>query len=318
MGKKVIFVGGTSYSGSTFFHLTLANDPKGFAVGEVKHLFRPTTAWHVSPDWMCGCKDPDCRLWERVRRNGEAHLYETIFDIHPEVDFIVVSSKNIVWIDGQTDRLARQGIEARHVAIWKTPAEFAHSLHKRNLLQKKNGAELANWPRYYSTFYSFVPAFRTVKYASYMHQQSQVLESACERLDIPYFAGKEAFWQKRHHVLGGNPSARIHLLEKKSDQYEGVMDSIRNLGQPGIAADTHRQLYYENPDEQVVQIHVDKLRRETPHFDMFEEMLTAHDVVRAGPPDREWPELRLGPIEMRLRRLRQLRRDGMGKLKYSR
>jgi hypothetical protein len=95
------------------------------------------------------------------------------------------------------------------------------------------------------------------------------------------------------------------------------MDSIRNHRQHTIA-DTHRQVYYESPDEKVVQAYVDKLRRETPHFDMFEEMLTAHDVAHAARPNREWPELRLSPIDMRLRRLRQMRRDGLGRLRYSR
>src|SRR5690606_13273317 len=124
--------GGTSYSGSTFFHLTLANDPAGFAVGEVKHLFRPTKERHARPTWSCGCGDPNCDLWPRVKRNGEDRLYETIFEIHPEVEFIVDASKNVVWIDDQTANLKRQGIETRSIVIWKTLAEFAHSLQKRN------------------------------------------------------------------------------------------------------------------------------------------------------------------------------------------
>src|SRR6266498_3705998 len=89
--KKVIFVGGTSFSGSTFFHLMLANDPKGFALGEIRSVFHPQRPDQINS--VCGCGDPACTLWQQIRRNGENHVYETVFDLHPEVEFIVDSSK---------------------------------------------------------------------------------------------------------------------------------------------------------------------------------------------------------------------------------
>ena len=56
--KKVIFIGGTSYSGSTFFDMILANDPKGFSCGEVNALFNPYRPHHTDP--LCGCGDINC------------------------------------------------------------------------------------------------------------------------------------------------------------------------------------------------------------------------------------------------------------------
>ncbi len=315
MTKKVIFVGGTSYSGSTFFHLTLANDPQGFGVGEVKHLFRPTKEKHISPTWLCGCGDPDCQLWSRVKKNGEKHLYETLFEIHPEIDFIVDASKNVVWIDDQANQLARQGIEARHVVIWKTLLEYAHSLQKRNRLQEDGGARLANWPRYHRNYYSFIEAFRTVKYAEYVHEQAAVLQASCDYLDIPYFEGKERFWEKTHHVLGGNLSSRIHLYSKGSDRYQDVQR--RAKGVQGELGSAHRQVYYEQPSEGELDAHVAALYRKDEDIDLITQMLANHDVRNAEFVAQARPALKLSALDVQMRRLRQFRRDHLSKVRLT-
>jgi hypothetical protein len=318
MTKKVIFVGGTSYSGSTFFHLTIANDPKGFGIGEVKHLFRPTKERHTSASWACGCGDPACRLWDRVKKNGEAHLYESIFEIHPEVEFIVDASKNVVWIDDQTDYLTRQGIEARHVVIWKTLPEYAHSLRKRNRLDGKNGAELAHWPQYHRNFYSFVDDFRAVKYADYALEQAAVLQMTCDYFDIPYFEGKERYWEKTHHALGGNLSSRIHLYSKESDRYREVQRRAEGRRSDlGANDQNYRQVYYENPDETALQAHIARLRRESPYLDMVEEMLLAYDVRNRERPARVWSELKLGAMDIRMKQLRQFTRTQISKIRFA-
>ncbi|MHC4179030.1 MAG: hypothetical protein ACYSWU_16065, partial [Planctomycetota bacterium] len=117
--KTVIFVGGTSYSGSTFFDMTLANDPEGFSCGEVSALFFPYRPHHIEPD--CGCSDSDCSIWRRLLGNGYADFFPAIFERLPEVDFIVDSSKDVFWIAKQLKALRKHGIRAKHVLIWKDP-----------------------------------------------------------------------------------------------------------------------------------------------------------------------------------------------------
>jgi hypothetical protein len=317
MSKKVIFIGGTSFSGSTFFHLTIANDPRGLGVGEVKNLFRPINERHASPSWVCGCGDPHCDLWPRVKKNGEAHLYETIFELHPDVDFIVDASKNVVWIDDQMEILARQGIETRQVVIWKTLLEYAHSLHKRKRLDNK-GERLAHWPQYHRNFYSFVDDFRAVKYANYARNNAAVLQTVADYLGIPYFEGKERYWEKTHHALGGNMSALVHLYTKESDRYRDV----RNVQQYAQGENSennakYRQVYYEKPDEATLLADVERLRRESPYLDQVEEMLTAYDVAQPAPA-RQWPELKLGAIDYRMKQLRQFTRTHISKIRFAR
>lgn len=314
MKKKVIFVGGTSYSGSTFFHLTLANDPAGFAVGEVNHLFAPTKERHLRSTWQCGCGDPSCVVWDEVKKRGADALYETIFELHPEVDFIVDSSKNIVWTAEQSERLTKRGIEAERILIWKTPLEFAYSLQKRNRLHEGEG--LLNWPRYYRLYYSFMDKWRAVRYSEYANQQGPVLAAACDYLGIPYYPGKERFWEKTYHLLGGNLSSRIHLYSQNSRNYQDVerraAGSKRELGG---AEEHHREVYYEDPNRQDLRALADKLRADVPLVDQIEEMLIDRSVLNQTTP-REWPDLVLSPAEKRLVQVRQHTKARWGKLRF--
>lgn len=287
--KKVIFVGGTSFSGSTFFHLTLGNDPHGFAGGEIRHLFYPTKEYHVQPNWNCGCEDPNCRVWEHVKQKGVTHLYESIFEELPEVEFIVDSSKNVLWASEHSERLAKQGIEAVHVLLWKTPLELAASLKKRGRLHG-----LHHWTRYHQLYSSVLPEWRSVAYRAYTDDQDAVLKAVCDYTGIPYFSGKEQFWQKSHHSLGGNLSARIHLYASSSDKFKDTVGRARdpNTLLDGIDS-KYQKIYYERPSDPELEAAVAQLRREQPITDRIEEMLRAFDVAAPPPVREEWADLRL-------------------------
>lgn len=281
MPKKVIFIGGTSYSGSTFFHLTLANDPHGFGTGEVRHLFWPEKSRHVSAAWACGCGDPSCTFWTRVKRNGEEHLYESIFEFNPDVEFVVDSSKNVIWVAQQSERLLRQGFEVYHLVIWKTLLEYAHSLQKRNRLNKDKG--LANWPRYHRLYNSFIEDWRSVKYSEYTADQAIILRAVCDHLGISYFPGKERFWEKTHHVLGGNLSSRIHLHSKDSAGYQDVRLRVEASSRSLEGAESrHRRVYYEKPDQQALYTHIQQLDESPQFLEQIEAMLINHSVMNSS------------------------------------
>jgi hypothetical protein len=312
--KQVIFVSGTSWSGSTFFQLTLANDPKGFACGEIRHIFRPSRDSHIKREWQCGCFDPNCTVWEQVKARGEKHLYETIFELHPEVDFILDASKRVSWVYDMSNLLVRQGIEPRHVLIWKTPLEYASSLAKRNRLQ-----ELHNWARYHRLFYSTFDEWRSVQYARYVQSQEDVLRSACSYLDIPYFAGKERYWEKTHHVIDGNLSSRLHLYEKGSSGFADVQKlagDSRTL--EGVAVEKHRTIYYEAPKSDVVQQYVEDMKRQDPDLSTIQAMLEAFDVGHEQVPQRMWPSLQMGRMELEMTRARAMARETIGRIKLAR
>ncbi len=222
--RKVIFIGGTSYSGSTFLDMVLANSSDAFSCGEIAAYFYPYKKQHIHPE--CGCGDPACGLWEKVRQAGVSNIYQTIFDIYPEVKIIVDSSKNPLWIKKRSEEVKKLGIDVKNVLIWKSPEKFFESRLKR---RREKGWQRA-WVNYHRYYFSFVESWLSVPYQELI-KNPDALERICSRIGIPYFKDKEQYWNKKHHTLFGNTSAKIHLYDEESKRfhrYKSELNAINN------------------------------------------------------------------------------------------
>lgn len=305
--RKVIFVGSTAFSGSTFFHMILANDPKGFSCGEVRSLFHPYRTQHAQP--VCGCGDNNCRLWYQVRERGADRLYETLFEMNPEVEFIVDSSKNPFWIQSQSENLSKQGIEAENILIWKTPLEFAYSCQRRDRFEDWD----ERWIEYHRRYFSLVDEWGSVKYRS-VTSEGTVLEDACAYLGIPYFEGKEQYWHKRQHVLFGNYSAKFHLYSEDaaSEYLSGTFDQER--------LQYYRSIYYHEVEDEALRATVGEAMSESAYFERILDLLAAHDVAGDRPSDRDsdLSEIRFSRSTLEYKRLRHVARTRIGRVRYGR
>jgi hypothetical protein len=231
--------------------------------------------------------------------------------LFPEVQFILDSSKNVHWIREQSARLRQRGFDVKHLLIWKMPLEYAHSLKKRGRLD-----ELGNWARYHRLYYSLIDDWRAIQYYQYTQNAAQLLQRVCDYLGIPYFPGKERFWEKQHHSLGGNLSSRIHLYAEDSSSYQNVEARARRE-LSAAAATQHRKIYYENPADTSLHDLVRQMKRQAPEVDQIERMLLAFDVFHPVVEQREWPGLRLSPSSLIVKRLRLATRDQISKYRLA-
>jgi len=244
MSKKVIFIGGTSYSGSTLLDMILANDEKGFSLGEVKSYFYPTKKHHINP--LCGCGNEDCNIPELINDIKLGNLYSKLFEKYPEIDFIIDSSKSPFWIYKQSKKLQKQGIDVKNVLIWKTPLELAKSFYKRgrgDIWKKK-------WIEYHKRYFSFIKNYKTVKYKDLV-SDSNVLKELCEYLQIPFFIGKYNYWEKTHHTFFGNKSAKMHLYKNYNNKDEVISKIQRSYKFDNDENKQLGEIYYNqvnNPD----------------------------------------------------------------------
>ena len=220
--KKVIFIGGSSYSGSTMLDMMVANSSDGFSVGEVHALFRPFRPHHFNPE--CGCGDPECNFWSQIRSKGENKLYSTIFSIFPEINFIVDSSKDPFWIYKQNKILNMQGYKVYNLLIWKEPAAFAYSKSKRG----KNNWSRA-WKRYYRLYFTLFNDFMTVPYEELSKTPDDILFKICRYVGIDFNHDKKEFWNKQHHILFGNRSAKIHLKKDNIKESEYNTENLQKI-----------------------------------------------------------------------------------------
>ena len=241
--KKVIFIGGTAYSGSTFTDMIIANDPGGFSCGEVKGLFYPFKNHHFKA--KCGCGDAECDIWQKVLHEGVENLFASLFSMFPDIRYIVDSSKDPLWIKTQSEYLKRQGIQAKHVLIWKFPLEYASSFKKRGL----HGWE-RSWINYHRTYFAVINDTVAVKYNAFAKDKDgETLKKLCEYLEIPYHDGKAEYWHKKHHTLFGNSSAKFHLYGKESQHYQRLLAQLKREQKEGS---THQSIYYKEVIDQAL------------------------------------------------------------------
>jgi hypothetical protein len=252
--KKVIFIGGTSYSGSTFFDMILANDTKGFSCGEVYALFYPFREHHINPE--CGCNDPECNIWSKILKNGKENVYTSIFDIFPEVEFIVDSSKNIFWIVEQIKNLKKNNISYENILIWKSPYEIAESFKKRN--QYSNWYK--QWIGYHADYLFKINKYNTIHYKD-LTTNKEALKTLCDSLNIDYFDNKEEFWTKTHHTLFGNRHAKLHLHN------ENISDDPN-----------YRNIYY-NANKEELKHDVDNIIEKNPEINFIWNILKEKSII---------------------------------------
>jgi hypothetical protein len=242
--RTVIFVASAAYSGSTMLDLMLSNSSVGFSFGEVSALFRPWRPGHLDPE--CGCRDPTCDLWCRIRRHGERRVYQRIFAAFPHLEYAVDSSKDVAWLRDQHRYLSETALEPSYVLLWKSPLEYAYSCWKRG--REKGWA--SRWTSYYRRFLSVAPHWQSVPYRDLARSPAETLEGLCTVLDIEYHPGKERFWERRQHTLWGSESVKLHLLERGTPDY---LDAARRRARAKPNVDTqgaseirhHREIYYD-------------------------------------------------------------------------
>ncbi|RPI34544.1 MAG: hypothetical protein EHM70_02545 [Chloroflexota bacterium] len=198
----VVYVGGTSRSGSTMLHLILGNAANAFACGEAVSWFRPEKTHHFRFD--CACGQSDCPVWSGLKEVPEAQFYAAAFKKLP-IHYLVDSSKDISWLLDARRWTGACGIRNINVFIWKDPVDLAYSFWKR---EYKKTAWRAHFVKYFRRVQEAGLPILAVNYNELARAPQQKIAEICAAIDMPYFAGKERFWEKEQHHLFGSFGVR--------------------------------------------------------------------------------------------------------------
>lgn len=217
--NKVIFVTGTSRSGSTLLDRMLGNAYNGLSVGEVFALFRPYSSHHLlSKTKGCQYNNQESKFWSFIKQEGERKVYQQLFDKLEHIDFIVDSSKDPLWVKDQIKYSKNANYEIIPIIIFKTPVEFAYSLHKRGEIENWK----KNWVNTHKRLFYIFDNFLTVKYQDLVKNPRAKLRSVCNKIGIEYFDGKEEFWYNtsEHFLFGSGGVRESNKLIPYDKQYE--------------------------------------------------------------------------------------------------
>lgn len=291
----MIFIGGTSYSGSTLLDMILSNDESAFSCGEVHALAHPFRPHHVNPE--CGCGDTGCSVW-RDPALASNRVHELLFEKIPAATVHVDSSKSIPWIVDQTKRLRRLGVYTTNVLIWKSPEQYRESRRKRG----QERGWLRSWLNYHRLYFSSMDSWISVSHDELISKPA-ILKELCRELGLTYFEGKERYWESPHHTLFGNSTAKIHLHSEESPAFRSMEAEIGSFtSSRTIIRKRHRKLYRGTGQASFRH----SLECDTPSVRAVERVLEATDVTRccrtATPGDRCLDQL--APLRRTYQRMR--------------
>ncbi len=195
--KRIIFIAGTSYSGSTLLDLIFSNNSKATSVGEIESIFNPVKKHHLTKIEEVK-KDS---VWAPIYNSGVAELYQNLHELLG-VELIVDSSKNPAWIRYHIDRMPHD-VSYNVVLVYKTLPDFKHSFEKRN---RNNWAKV--YKNYHSLFFNIIDEFERIEFSSIPLQSKEFL-TLFDKLGLTYSNERMKFWDQKRTNFFGNNNANI-------------------------------------------------------------------------------------------------------------
>ncbi|WP_435009461.1 hypothetical protein P12x_000713 [Tundrisphaera lichenicola] len=203
--RTLINVCGASFSGTTMLDLMLGNAPDAASCGEVGAWFRPRRRDRLAPNCPCGA-DP-CPRWEPFAGVPETRFHPLAMDLWG-VRILADSTKRLSWVIDVNHWGALAGIRVVNLLIWKDPVTHAYSHWKRGTPIRDARRRFV---RYHERLLGLKIPFASIHFDEFTRSPAEQLAEACRAVDIPYFAGKERFWTRRHHNLFGNQGTRVQV-----------------------------------------------------------------------------------------------------------
>ena len=208
-GKNVptlINICGSGRSGSTMLDVMLGNSPDAFSCGEVVEWFRPWRTHAFEIDYPR--HGEPCTVWDSLKNVPESRFHTTVArDMN--VNFVVDSSKEICWLIDVQRWAAAQSHKVFNLLIWKNPVDMAYSRWKQG------DRDLSRWrtgfKKYHNKILEIGLPFFAVNYNDLVNDPSRKLAEICTVIGMPYFEGKERFWEKKHCHLFGSLGIRRQI-----------------------------------------------------------------------------------------------------------
>jgi len=201
--KKIIFITGTSYSGSTLLDLILSNNQSSISVGEIESIFNPVKPHHLKKIKEIKY-DP---IWGKILKNGAENLYNNLHDTLG-VETIIDSSKNPAWIQFHLDRLPKN-ISYSVILVYKSLPEFKYSFEKRG---RYNWAKV--YKRFHSLLFNTIENFYRIEYKE-IPLKSEKFLTLLDSLNIKPSKNIFEFWKQSKSNFFGNNNANIAFKQNQ-------------------------------------------------------------------------------------------------------
>jgi hypothetical protein len=219
MTPDVLYILGTSFSGSSLLNSLFDAQPSTRGLGEAIHLLRkPTNAWCSH----CQCPVEACRLQHAI---DPEHFYESVANFYPESRVFVNSSKQWKFCFEQMPP-PPENFRVRLIVLSKSLEEFAHSYSRHNDCPLERAFNV--WVRYYQHLLrnlddqlqrlAITPSSSGtlfgnltqedvcfLTYRELATETDSTLRTICNRFELPFSdAYRAKMWNSNTCTIGGN------------------------------------------------------------------------------------------------------------------
>jgi tetratricopeptide (TPR) repeat protein len=290
--EEVFFISGTGYCGTTLLCLLLASNKKGFSGGEIQKIFRSLNESDRDPEnRYCGCFDSSCNLWNEIEGQGEKQVYPEIYRRFPEVKYIFDSSLP----DWFFDQLHyNREISKQCIIAYKSPGSWLNSVRKRKTTWFENikSSPLDFYTLRYTRSIRLgleVQGMNFVNFDQFISDPRIELKQLCSELGIKYVPDQEKFWESTHHIVFGSVSAKIHLTEQGSDEFQRLAQYLKDQRgkKKPFALRYHREIYKEESTEDTSRVNEYNSTSDHPAYRLFEIM----DNYRTSQNSENWKQV---------------------------
>ncbi len=254
MQRTVVFILGTSFSGSSLLNSMLDVQPASRGLGEAVHLLRkPTNAWCGH----CKCHVDACRLQEQI---DPRRFYESVFDVYEESDVLVNSSKH--W--GQCFRympIPPSPYRLCVIVLSKSMEEFAYSFSAHQSCSFEESFDV--WLDFYTHLFRNLdgvlhqspstdvqqrlisrirePDLAYVSYQELALRPEATIERLCHQLELPFDPGfRDRLFRGDTCTIGGN-----NAIYAQRSGNEAFFDPQRDYLN-GKYAGRHGRVFYDD------------------------------------------------------------------------
>ncbi|NER03500.1 MAG: sulfotransferase [Okeania sp. SIO3C4] len=252
MKKKVLFILGTAYCGSTLLSLILDSHPQCFTVGELSNLPEFNNKGKLDNFWSHQFSQKElqnlclglsnARISSPIPLKVEKFFREIVNDdiFRPysiiasktPADIIVDSTKTIYWISSmlQLKELKKRfDIYLLHLVRDGRAVLNSYLKKRRNMTVKKIG-DL--WLKRVTNNEVFFENFSTenkilVRYEKLVTQPQAITQEICDFLGIEFRTEMLEYWKYEHHIISGNRGIRASI-NKYQNPTEDSQSSINS------------------------------------------------------------------------------------------
>lgn len=220
MSKKIIFVAGADHSGSTLIGAILgATRTQGeyFHGGEVHAFFKKENSRYGQA--KAASKSPGGDIWGHIDHTvGYENAYQEIFE-KTNSKIIIDSSKTPMNLKVCLDSCNANAYHIHVVITFRPFAKIWCSDLNRNKKEQKIVQNIMRYQRLKKMVIDQGLPYSILNMESLILNPKELTKALCRETAIPYFEGKEDYWNFPSCHLYGSKTQRKHLKEPKTAGY---------------------------------------------------------------------------------------------------